>query len=149
AHEKLLTAYVGDAMPDVFQVGNTWIPEFVALDALERLDNRIAASSVVRPDDYFRGILDTNVIDSGTHPGTYGVPWYVDTRLLFYRSDVLRQLGYSEPPATWDAWLEVLTRVKQRAGTDRYAILLPLTEWQAPVILALQLDTPLLRDDDQ
>src|SRR5262249_50306004 len=32
---------------------------------------------------------------------------------------------------------------------DRYAILLPLTEWQAPVILALQLDTPLLRDDDQ
>ena len=27
AHEKLLTAYAGDAMPDVFQLGNTWIPE--------------------------------------------------------------------------------------------------------------------------
>src|SRR5262245_23371440 len=30
AHEKLLTAFVGGVMPDVFQVGNTWIPEFVA-----------------------------------------------------------------------------------------------------------------------
>src|SRR5882724_12801486 len=48
AHEKLLTAFVGDAMPDAFQVGNTWIPEFVALDALEPLDTRIAQSSVVR-----------------------------------------------------------------------------------------------------
>ncbi len=34
AHEKLLTAYAGDAMPDIFQLGNTWVPEFVALGAL-------------------------------------------------------------------------------------------------------------------
>ncbi|HZN93786.1 MAG TPA: extracellular solute-binding protein, partial [Myxococcales bacterium] len=27
AHEKLLTAFVGDATPDVAQLGNTWIPE--------------------------------------------------------------------------------------------------------------------------
>src|SRR5438309_2185514 len=75
AHEKLLTAYVGDAMPDVFQVGNTWIPEFVALDALERLDERIAHSSMIHAADYFSGILDTNLIDAGGDPGTYGVPW--------------------------------------------------------------------------
>ena len=31
AHEKLLTAWVGGAMPDVFQAGNTWLPELVAL----------------------------------------------------------------------------------------------------------------------
>src|SRR6266702_3627598 len=29
AHEKLLTAYVGNATPDVAQLGNTWVPEFV------------------------------------------------------------------------------------------------------------------------
>ena len=38
AHEKLLTAYVGDATPDLAQIGNTWIPEFAALGALEPLD---------------------------------------------------------------------------------------------------------------
>ena len=31
AHEKLLTAYVGESLPDVVQLGNTWIPELVAL----------------------------------------------------------------------------------------------------------------------
>ena len=38
AHEKLLTAYAGDTLPDLCQLGNTWIPEFAALDALEPLD---------------------------------------------------------------------------------------------------------------
>ena len=44
AHEKLLTAFAGDATPDVCQLGNTWIPEFAALDALEPLDDRVATS---------------------------------------------------------------------------------------------------------
>ena len=38
AHEKLLTAFAGGTTPDVCQLGNTWIPEFVALKALEPLD---------------------------------------------------------------------------------------------------------------
>jgi len=95
AHEKLLTAYVGGAMPDVFQAGNTWLPELVALGAVERLDASIARSRAVRADDYFPGILDTNVIDGAT----YGVPWYVDTRLLFYRSDLLSAAGSGAAPA--------------------------------------------------
>src|ERR1019366_6002594 len=53
AHEKLLTAFVGDAMPDVFQVGNTWIPELVALDALEPLDARLASSTAASAADYY------------------------------------------------------------------------------------------------
>ena len=145
AHEKLLTAYVGDAMPDLFQLGNTWLPEFVALHAIERLDSRVARASVVQTADYFPGILDTNVIDGAL----YGIPWYVDTRLLFYRTDVLQQAGLAAPPATWDAWLDAMIRIKARAGHDHYAILLPITEWQPPVILALQLDADLLRDHDQ
>src|SRR5207249_2021526 len=142
AHEKLVTAYVGGAMPDVFQAGNTWLPEFAALDALEPLDDRLARSpALVRGDD-FPGILDTNVIDGVT----YGVPWYVDTRVLFYRRDLLAAAGHPDPPRTWAAWSDAMARVKARAGPERYAILLPLREWQPPVILALQLGAGLLRD---
>jgi len=47
AHEKLLTAYVGRSSPDVSQLGNTWIPEFAALRALEPLSDRVAASADV------------------------------------------------------------------------------------------------------
>src|SRR4030042_3392328 len=34
AHEKLITAYASETTPDIFQLGNTWIPEFVALESL-------------------------------------------------------------------------------------------------------------------
>lgn len=142
AHEKLLTAFVGEVMPDVFQIGNTWIPELVALGALEPLDDRIGGSEIVRAADYFPGILETNRIEEAF----YGVPWYVDTRLLFYRSDLLERSGSTEPPRSWAEWLEIMMRVKEHVGPDRYAIFLPLDEWQTPVILALQLGADLLRD---
>src|SRR5581483_3143899 len=57
AHEKLLTAFVGDATPDVAQLGNTWVPELVALGALAPLD-----SGLVDRADYWPGIWNTNVI---------------------------------------------------------------------------------------
>src|SRR5215468_6683497 len=75
AHEKLLTAFAGDSTPDVCQLGNTWVPEFVALHALEPLGERIRNSPAIDPRDYFSGIWDTNVIDGKL----YGVPWYIDT----------------------------------------------------------------------
>ena len=36
AHEKLLTAFAGDSLPDIGQLGNTWIPELATLGALAR-----------------------------------------------------------------------------------------------------------------
>src|SRR5690349_18994563 len=100
AHEKLLTAYVGNATPDLAQLGNTWIPEFVALKALLPLDSLAAASSEVRDSSYFPGIWRTNLVNGRL----YGVPWYVDTRVLFYRKDLLAQAGYPSsamPRRTW------------------------------------------------
>lgn len=143
AHEKLLTAVAGDSTPDVCQLGNTWIPEFVALDALEPLDERVGQSSVVDVGDYFDGIWSTNVIGNRLS----GVPWYVDTRLLFYRRDLLAQAGYDAPPRTWAEWLEMLRAIKRNVGPDRYAILLPLNEFEPLLMLALQQPEPVLRDD--
>jgi multiple sugar transport system substrate-binding protein len=142
AHEKLLTAFAGDATPDICQLGNTWIAEFVALNALEPLDRYAAASPVVDLRDYFSGILDTNRVDGGL----FGVPWYIDTRLLFYRRDLLAQAGFAKPPDSWDEWTRMLAAIKQRAGRDRYSILLPLNEFEPLLALALQQEQPLLRD---
>src|SRR5882672_7430318 len=142
AHEKLLTAFAGGTTPDICQLGNTWIPEFVALKALEPLDRLVGASSGVPADDYFPGIWDTNVVD-GT---LYGVPWYVDTRLLFYRRDLLHRAGFSSPPTSWDEWKQMLAAVDQDGRPDRHAIFLPLNEFEPLAALALQQDDPLLRD---
>src|SRR6185437_5979075 len=111
AHEKLLTAFAGDATPDVAQLGNTWIPEFAALGALHPLDASIAGSSV-DPHDFFAGIWDTNVVDTRV----YGVPWYVDTRLLFYRRDLLEAAGIADAPRSWREWTRALAAVKAHAA---------------------------------
>ena len=143
AHEKLLTAFAGNATPDICQLGNTWIPEFVALDALEPLDARIAGSKAIDVSDYFPGIWDTNVVDGQA----YGVPWYVDTRLPYYRRDLLLAAGFATPPRDWDEWRRAMAAIKAKAGPTRYSILLPLNEFEPLLALALQQDEPLLRED--
>ncbi len=142
AHEKLLTAYAGDATPDIAQMGNTWLPEFVALDAIVPLDERLRASAQVDLGDYDPGIVATNVIEGRQ----YGVPWYVDTRVLFYRRDLLAQAGFDAPPRDWDEWLRMQVAVKRRGGADRYAVLLPLNEYEQLLVLWLQQGEPMLRD---
>lgn len=142
AHEKLLTAYAGGTLPDVCQLGSTWVAEFAALDVLEPLDALVANSQAVAGADFFPGLLEANRIDGRL----LGLPWYVDTRLMFYRTDLLQQAGFDAPPVTWNEWTQVLTAIKQRAGRDRYAILLPLNEFEQLLILALQQPDELLRE---
>jgi len=145
AHEKLLTAYAGGSLPDLCQLGNTWLPELTALDALEPLDQRVAASGLAR-DDYFAGILDTNVMPTATGNRLFGLPWYVDTRVLFYRSDLLRAAGQPRPPQSWAEWLAAMRAVRRRDARS-YGVLLPLNEPDPLFALALQ-QGALLRDDD-
>jgi multiple sugar transport system substrate-binding protein len=145
AHEKLITAYVGKATPDLAQLGNTWISEFASLGAIEPLDQALAGSRAISRADFFPGVWDANVVGDTT----WGVPWYVDTRLLFYRRDLVEQSGAPWPPRSWAEWRTAMERVKGLVGKDRYAILLPIEEWDKPVILGLQTGSPLLRDGDR
>ena len=143
AHEKLLTAYAGDTLPDVCQLGNTWVPEFAALNALYPLDDEVGQSAVVRKDDYFSGFFEANRVRSVL----YGVPWYVDTRLMFYRRDLLQQAGFNAPPRSWPEWSTMLGAIKDMVGKDRYAVLLPINEFEPLLVLALQQPQEVLRDE--
>jgi len=139
AHEKLLTAFAGDALPDVIQLGNTWVPEFAALDAILPLGDKNAAA------DVFPGILASSQIDGRL----MAMPWYVDTRLLFYRKDLLALAGIEGPPLNWAEWEVALARIVALPGGPRFGLLLPMSEWQPLAILALQAGATLLRDADR
>lgn len=143
AHEKLLTAFVGDSLPDLSPIGNSWVAEFHAIGALEPLGSRAARSASVSGADDFPGIWRTNVVGGDL----YGIPWYVDTRVLFYRLDLLRAAGYPTAPATWAAWRDAMTRVRAKTGGRSYGALLPTDEWAEPIILGLQRGARLLKDD--
>jgi len=143
AHEKLLTAFAGDALPDVGAIGNTWVSEFSLLNALAPLDARLASTPALQTQDYFQGAWDTGVIGTTV----YAVPWYVETRLPFYRRDLLAKAGIAEPPRTWAEWKVAMAAIKREVGPNRYAALFPLNEAEPLLNLGIQSPEPLLRDD--
>jgi multiple sugar transport system substrate-binding protein len=146
AHEKLLTAYAGRSLPDLCQLGNTWIPEFALLNSLEPLEGWLKKSALIKKESYFDGIWETNLIDGKL----FGIPWYVDTRVLIYRKDILGTVGHTQPPKTWNEWFAVSQAVKKSLGNKPgYATLLPTNEFWPPVVLGLQANSSFLRDGDR
>ena len=86
-------------------VGTTWMGEFAGLGGLDPTPSNIDGSQ------FFEGAWNTTVVD-GT---SYAVPWYVETRLVYYRTDLAEEGGVTEPPATWDE-LKALAEGIQGAG---------------------------------
>ncbi len=139
AHEKLLTGFAGGSLPTVGQVGNSWIAELAAIGAIAPVPDRALGLL----DDQFGAVVETNRI-AGL---AWAVPWYVDTRLQYYRKDLFARAGYDAPPADWAGWKTALHKVKRQAGTGNYALLYPLNEYVQLTTLALSAGARMLRDD--
>ena len=139
AHEKLLTGFAGNSLPDMGQVGNSWIAELAAIDAILPVPPELFPITVGQ----FPAVVDTNRIDGRL----MALPWYVDTRLQYYRRDLFERAGFAAPPKRWDAWKDALHKVKAAAGKDNYSILLPINEFEHLTGMALSAGASLLKDD--
>ena len=119
-------------MPDVFQLGNTWIAEFVALGALEPLDARVATRGVPR-DDVFPGIWRRQRRSTARRTACRGT----STRAaLLPPRPARRGRRRARPPATWADWQRrAWSGVRAPRRRAHSAIFLPLNEWETPVIL--------------
>ena len=47
---------------------------------------------------------------------TFAVPWFTDAGLFYYRTDLLEDAGFSEPPRTWDEMKEMAARITRDGG---------------------------------
>lgn len=136
AHEKLLTSYAGGSLPDLGQIGNSWITELSAIDAIEPVPPQL--EQLVN--GQFPGVVDTNRINGRL----MALPWYVDTRLQFYRRDLFERAGFAAPPERWDDWKAALHAVRAKNGGTGFAILLPINEYEHLIELALSSGATLL-----
>lgn len=127
AHDKFTSAIAAGTAPDVAQVGSTWMAEFVGLNALEPTPEEIDLSG------FFEGATEATKVD-GT---AYGVPWYVETRLVYYRTDLAEQAGITEPPTDWEGLVAMAQAMQEKAdatwgialqpgGTGSWQTVLPL-----------------------
>lgn len=92
---------------DVFQAGTTWNPQFAATGGVAEID----IDEFGGPESFMQANLD-----STTYRGKYyGVPWFAETRALFYNKDMFAQAGV-EPPSTYDELVEVGKRIVEVFG---------------------------------
>ncbi|RZL98281.1 MAG: extracellular solute-binding protein, partial [Sphingomonas sp.] len=138
AHEKLLTGFAGNSLPDVMMLNNAWLPELALLGALAppRPGSPLLA-------DQFPGALASVQIGGRA----VAVPWTADSWVQYYRRDLLADAGYAAPPPDWSEWTRMARTIKRR-HPDRYATL-HLLDWPEPLFaFAAQTGEPLLRDDN-
>jgi multiple sugar transport system substrate-binding protein len=106
AHDKFATAITAGKTPDAAMVGTTWMGEFAGQDALDPLPSSIDTSQ------FFPGAQETTEVN-GT---SYGIPWYVETRLVYYRTDLAEKAGFTEAPKTWDELKAMAKAMQTKAG---------------------------------
>ena len=136
AHEKLLTGFAGDSLPDVVAMSSGWLPELALLGAVAPAP---MGTALFR--DQFPGALASVMF--GGRP--VGVPWSADSWVHFYRRDLLSEVGYDAPPLDWPEWARMAAAIRRR-HPDRHAVL-HLLDWPEPLFaFAAQQPEPLLRD---
>ncbi|MFC7321690.1 sugar ABC transporter substrate-binding protein [Halobacillus campisalis] len=133
AHDKLLTAVASGNGPDVVQLGTTWVPEFAEAGALMDLSEYEEDYPSFAKENYFEGSASTMEYDDQL----VGIPWYVDTRVMYYRTDVLEEAGYEEAPQTWDELKEAAQTLSDR-GEDSYGLDIDRNDQITPFIFAWQ-----------
>jgi len=134
AHEKMLTAYAGNTLPDLMMVQNAWVPEFAAVGAIVPVPPALLA-------DQFPGIAEQ--VRVGRH--RYGLPWVIGAHVQFYLAAPVRAAGYDRPPADWAGWTAMARRLKAR-DPDNWPMLMMLNWPEHLLSFAVQLGEPLLRD---
>jgi multiple sugar transport system substrate-binding protein len=141
AHNKFTTAITAQSLPDAAMVGTTWMGEFANLGALD------PTPSGIDPTSFFPGALDTTKV-GGTN---YGVPWYVETRLVYYRKDLAAKAGITTPPTDWDGLKAMAKAMKEKAGAKYGINLQPggTGSWQTVMPFAWSAGASITKDGDK
>lgn len=103
---KITAAATSGEAPDITQVGSTWTAAIGAMEgALVELTGKIDTSAFVE-----------STLQSAYIKGTdkmFGMPWFTETRALFYRKDACEKAGVNPETdfATWDKFKDALKKL--------------------------------------
>ena len=111
---KYQTAVAAGTVPDAIMIGSSLLPSMVAAGGLAKVPD-----DLVDEDSFNETALESTEVE-GT---SYAVPWYVETRVMYYRTDLAEKAGV-EAPKTWDD-LTAFATAMQENGSD-YGIQLPM-----------------------
>lgn len=110
---EAMRAYSTGQAPDIIAIDNPEHALFASRGAFLDLTDKIAASDVVKPENYYPGPLKSVMWD-----GKYfGIPKATNTIALYYNKDMFKAAGLdpNSPPQTWDALVEAARKLTDPA----------------------------------
>ncbi|MEB3338552.1 MAG: sugar ABC transporter substrate-binding protein [Leptolyngbyaceae bacterium] len=123
---KILTAVSAKTAPDVVNLNPDFASQLAARNAWLTLDDKIAPE--VRQ-EYLPRIWQASTLDGKS----FGIPWYLTTRVAIYNTDLLKQAGVSQPPSTYAELAQVAQQIKEKTG--KYAFFATLVPEDSAEVL--------------
>jgi multiple sugar transport system substrate-binding protein len=109
--EKITAAMASRNVPDLCELGSTWMPRMLHSGALT---------------DWSAGVADLKPQVRGWEicsigEAIYGLPWVLGTRALFYNRELFARAGLdsTRPPETWAELREAATAIEKLGGGVR------------------------------
>ena len=101
----------GKSTVDVIGGDVVWPAQFAANGFLVDLSDRFTDQMKA---DHLDGPLQPITYEGKT----YGVPWFTDAGMFYYRKDLLEESGFSQPPKTWDEMKEMVAKIRADSGEE-------------------------------
>jgi putative chitobiose transport system substrate-binding protein len=106
---KILSAVSSKTAPDVVNLNPDFAAQLAGKNAWLELDSKIDAK--VR-DQYLPNIWKASTLNGKS----FGIPWYLTSRIAIYNSDLLKKAGLSKPPSTYAELATAAKAIKEKTG---------------------------------
>ncbi len=131
-HRQLVSNFnVESGEIDVFSADVPWTAEFSNKEYITELTKGFYRDYT--PEDFLTNTLKSTYYNYRM----WGVPWYTDIGMLYYRRDLLAKSGFNSPPTTWSELSEMAKKVMADSGT-KYGYVFQGADYEGGVANALE-----------
>jgi len=106
---KILTAVSAKTAPDVVNLNPGFASQLASRNAWLDLDAKV-------PEAVRKQYLPNIWKDSSLNNKSFGIPWYLTSRVTIYNKDLLKKAGVSTPPTTYAELAQVAQQIKDKTG---------------------------------
>lgn len=112
---KILAAVSSKTAPDVVNLNPDFAAQLAGRNAWLTLDDKIDPKVQA---EYLPNIWKASTLNGKS----FGIPWYLTSRIAIYNSDLLKQAGLTAPPKTYTELAAAAKTVKDKTGKYAFFI---------------------------
>lgn len=147
---KILTAISANTAPDVVNLNPNFASTLATRNAWLDIDEVISPQEKAA---YLPRIWQANSIEvceaEACETTTFGVPWYLTTRVTIYNQQLLQEAGIDQPPTTYQELATAARQIKEKTG--KYAFFVTFVPGDSGEVLEslVQMGVTLLDEEGQ